>query len=784
MKPGADGAYPQRILLAILAPVLVVGLIASVVAGSLITPPILRAIQKRIDAELDYAASMALQICDSHLNYLLELRLEDDREMDRALQKEAAGQIIDLVDRFADIHLLIADGDGRVRQVSSRDVAPGEALFLAKRAAGTTRDMTFGNAPVRAHYFYFPLWDWFVVGFIHESDYQAPLMLARRAIYGGALVVLIVTWLTLYVVASRLISGPLRRLAAATSKVSQGDYTPLPHPRRDEIGQVVASFNAMVLDLEWKNREVVKLITALRESETRYRELFDGAAEGILVVETESGRLRYANATICRMLGYGETALTSLSITDIHRRQDQQLVGADQAGALERGIPSSIAEIPCIRSDGSVIYVDIQTTPVTVDGTACDLRFYTDVTDRRAALAERRELESRLHRSEKMEAIGLLAGGVAHDLNNILSGLVSYPELILMDLPEDSPLRGPLETIESSGQRAAAIVQDLLTLARRGVAVSRVVNLNHIVGEYLQSPEHQKLRQDHPEVVFTCRLDEAVRDILGSPVHLSKTIMNLVANGAEACGGGRGRVDIITRNQSVEEPLPGYDEVGVGEYAVLTVRDNGTGIAAADQKRIFEPFYSKKVMGRSGTGLGMAVVWGTVRDHHGAIDLISAPGQGTELSIYFPVTQVLRSTEPEDRSVAALLGHGEHIMVVDDVAEQREIATGMLTRLGYRVSTVASGEEAIDYLKRRTVDLLVLDMIMDPGMDGLETYRQIRAIRPDQRVIIASGYSEDDRVLEVRRLGAADYVKKPYSMEQIGSAVKTVLSGDTTAAVP
>ena len=321
-------------------------------------------------------------------------------------------------------------------------------------------------------------------------------------------------------------------------------------------------------------------------------------------------------------------------------------------------------------------------------------------------------------------------------------------------------------------------------MARRGGAVSEVVNLNRIVTDYLESPEHRKLQHDHPGVVFTCRLDEGLSDILGSPVHLAKTVMNLVANGAEACGGGHGRVEITTRNQSVDTPLHGYDEIAAGAYAVLTVRDDGIGIAAADQKRIFEPFYSKKVMGRSGTGLGMAVVWGTVQDHHGAIDLISAPGQGTELSIYFPVTRERRPAESKDRSVAGLVGRGETILVVDDVAEQREIATGMLSRLGYRVSAVAGGEEAIDYVKRTGVDLLVLDMIMDPGMDGLETYRQVRAVRPDQKVIVASGFSEDHRVREIRRLGVADYVKKPYTMEQIGLAVKTALAAGGTAASP
>jgi PAS domain S-box-containing protein len=534
----------------------------------------------------------------------------------------------------------------------------------------------------------------------------------------------------------------------------------------------------MVAGLERKNREVSGLIEALKESEKRYRDLFDGAGEGILVAEVATKRFRYANPAICRMLGYSEAALTSMSLQDIHPKKglvrglaifEKQAMGAGE---------SISSDIPFVSSDGSVIYLDIKATPVTFDGVSCNLGFFTDVTARRAAMVEHHELENRLHRSEKMEALGLLAGGVAHDLNNILSGLVSYPELLLLDLPDDSPLRGPIKTIENSGKRAAAIVQDLLTLARRGVAVSQVTSLNRVVSDYLHSPEHEKLKQDHPNLAFDMDLDDCLIDVKGSPVHLSKTVMNLVSNAAEAADPANGLIALSTRNQYVDRPIRGYDEVKQGDYAVLTVTDDGSGIAPEDLKRIFEPFYSKKVMGRSGTGLGMAVVWGTVKDHNGYIDVVSTPGQGTRFTLYFPVTRETRHADIEDRSIQGLQGRGETILVVDDIPDQREIATLILTRLGYTVESVPSGEAAVEYMKTGRADLLILDMIMDPGMDGLDTYREILKNHPGQKTIIASGFSENDRVREAHRLGASQYVKKPYNLESIGMAVKTELGSN------
>jgi signal transduction histidine kinase/ActR/RegA family two-component response regulator len=397
-----------------------------------------------------------------------------------------------------------------------------------------------------------------------------------------------------------------------------------------------------------------------------------------------------------------------------------------------------------------------------------------EIEERIRAEEARAQLEVRLQRAEKMEALGTLAGGVAHDLNNILSGIVGYPDLLLMEVPESSPMRSGILTIKKSGEKAAAIVQDLLYLARRAVPDKRAVNLNDIVQEYLKSPEYQKLRYYHPQVETLAHLEPHPLPISGSPMHLSKAFMNLISNAAEAMPQG-GTIEVVTANTYVDRPFRGYDSVEEGEYVVLEVRDNGIGIAPENIERIFEPFYTKKTMGRSGTGLGMAVVWGTVKDHHGYIDVQSAEGRGTTFKLYLPVTRQALAEVDQAYHLEDYLGRGESILVVDDMPEQRQIATMMLEKLGYSVSTAASGAEAVDCVAEKPVDLVVLDMIMDPGIDGLETYQQIKRLHPNQKAVIASGFSETARVKAAIELGVSEYVRKPYSLEKIGLSVRRAL---------
>jgi len=404
-----------------------------------------------------------------------------------------------------------------------------------------------------------------------------------------------------------------------------------------------------------------------------------------------------------------------------------------------------------------------------------------DLENRTAELSkeilQREQLEEQLSNARKMEALGTLAGGVAHDLNNILSGIVSYPEVILDDIDAQSPLYQPLQDIKTSGEKAAVVVEDLLTLARRGVPTTEVLDLNQIINAYLSSPEYAKLRSLHPDVTLETKLEASLPAMLGSAVHLSKTLMNLVANAFEAIK-VQGRVIIGTAPKKVASLDDLNGAVPPGDYLVLTVADNGIGIAGEDLRRIYEPFYTRKKMGRSGSGLGMAVVWGTVEDHKGVILADSKPGEGTTFNIYFPVIEEILHHEAEAARSQEFQGNGETILVIDNVENQRKIATLMLKKLGYRPRAVASGEAAVEFLKKDPADLLLLDMIMVSGMDGLETYRKIVEIYPGQKVVIASGYSETERVRQVQALGAGAYIKKPYLLQELGQALKAELAKD------
>lgn len=400
---------------------------------------------------------------------------------------------------------------------------------------------------------------------------------------------------------------------------------------------------------------------------------------------------------------------------------------------------------------------------------------HTDITERKQTENERQNMQNQLKRAEKMETIGTLAGGVAHDLNNILGAIVGYPDLMLDDIPPNSPLRKSLLAIKESGERAAAIVQDLLTLARRGISITEVGNLNTIIKRYLGTSEYLKLRDFYPNIQVETNLASDLLNIFGSPVHLTKVVMNLVNNAAEAMPGD-GKIILSTENKYLDRRIKSYDRVEEGDYVLLTVADNGIGISEADLEKIFEPFYTKKIMGKSGTGLGMAVVWGTVKDHNGYIDVESEEGKGTSFKLYFPVTRKEVDNNIKIVPIDEYVGDGEKVLIIDDVKSQRDIALNMLKKLNYTVATIASGEEAVEYLKNNSADLLVLDMIMNPGMNGLETYKQILEIDPKQKAIIASGFSETDHVKEAQRLGAGAYIKKPYTLEKIGLAVKAELN--------
>jgi len=509
------------------------------------------------------------------------------------------------------------------------------------------------------------------------------------------------------------------------------------------------------------------------EAEEKYRVITKFANDCILVIQDR--KIVFGNPACCDLIGLPLTYSEPRDFLDIMASGDRKTVLEHYNTLLEGGLVPNPYTVRIRRTDGKQRFVEIASSVIRYGNRPAVLAVMRDITERKQAEEALRESEEKLARSKKMEALGLLAGGVAHDLNNILSGIVSYPELLLLDLPEDSKLRKPIETIQESGQRAAAVVQDLLTTTRGVATTKEPLNLNDMVGDYLNSPEFKKLKHFHPTVTVKTNLDTDLFNIDGSHVHIRKVIMNLVSNASEAIEGS-GNVTISTMNRYVDRPLRGYDDVSIGEYAVLSVSDDGSGISSDDLERIFEPFYTKKVMGRSGTGLGLAVVWNVVQNHKGYIDM-TTDENGTTFELYFPITRDELSDKDLAIPIKEYKGEGETILVVDDVESQREISCKMLNTLGYKAIAVSSGEEAVEYLKGNTVDLILLDMIMDPGINGRETYERIIKIHPNQKAIIISGFAETENVKAAQKLGAGKYIKKPVTLEKIGLAVKEELKG-------
>ncbi len=505
---------------------------------------------------------------------------------------------------------------------------------------------------------------------------------------------------------------------------------------------------------------------ALWQSEEKYRELVENINDVLFIVDPRF-QITYVSPVVETMFGYRPAEMEGNRFVDYVCPSDRRLMESDFENDL--GQTAVAGEYRFLGKGGGQKWCRASMRPIIEDGSVVGIQGVL------ADITQSKLLEQKLSRTQKMEALGTLAGGVAHDLNNILGGLVSYPDLLLAKMTGDDPLRGPIGKIKKSGERAAAIVQDLLTLSRRGVADMEPVNLNHIVDEYLESPEFKAMTADFPGIRVEKKLKPDLPNISGSQVHLSKTVMNLVANAAEAMPDG-GAIFVETSRRYEHSAASGFDSLPEGEYAVLTVTDHGIGIDEEDLTRIFEPFYTKKKMGRSGSGLGMAVVWGTVKDHGGHIDVKSEKGTGTRFSLSFPSTREPLPQYSENEIGEDLLGHGESVLVIDDAEEQLIIAAEMLAQLNYRPETVASGKEAVAYLADKNADLILLDMIMEPGLDGLETYRRILKINPSQKAVIVSGFSENGKVREALSLGAGRYVRKPYSLKKLATAIKKELA--------
>ncbi len=511
-----------------------------------------------------------------------------------------------------------------------------------------------------------------------------------------------------------------------------------------------------------------RLEKKLRESEKRFKTLSEASWEGVVI--HDNGILVEANRQFFDIFGYRKEELLGSNILRI-------IFNSESSEKISHRIKHSILgshEAIGVKEDGSEFPIETRSSHIEFQGEQLRVCALRDITERKKAEQDKLRLQMQLAKASKMEALGLMAGSVAHDLNNILAGIVSFPEVMLMEMDMTKQQRESVRIIQDAGKRAASVVSDLLTIARGSTTQKAAKNPNNIITNYLDSIEHREYLTNYPNITIKTLLDDNLHNMYCSTNHIGKALMNLICNAMEALE-TKGVITISTKNISLDQPLFAHERIERGDYIKITISDNGPGIPPKDIEHIFEPFYSKKVMGRSGTGLGLAIVWSTIHDHNGFINIESSK-KGTFFELFIPSTEQAEMVDNPVLSINALRGNGEAILVVDDQETQCAITRNLLKNIGYHAFSVNSGEDALKLYKNKPIDLLILDMILEEGMNGRETYEQILKINPLQKAIVISGFSENEELDRIGKLGVSHFIRKPYTLDQLGIAVKQTLS--------
>ncbi|MGH7475295.1 MAG: ATP-binding protein [Longimicrobiales bacterium] len=554
------------------------------------------------------------------------------------------------------------------------------------------------------------------------------------------------------------LARPLHALAHAAEEIAAGDYTRrVATARRDEIGRLSDAFNTMTDRVEHAYGE-------LRKSHEQTHFALAAARIGVWESDLATGEM-VCSDSMRIVHGLPPDALPTT------RDAFLELVHADDRAAVRTalaGRPSDEAfdlEYRAIAPDGSVRWIEGKGRTQFDDGgqPRSVLGVSADVTDRR-------RLEAQLHQSQKMEAIGQLAGGVAHDFNNLLTAIVGHGNLVLGQLPEPNRLRGDVIEILKAGESAAGLTRQLLAFSRRQVTQPEVIDLNEVVTH----TEKLLRRLIGEDIVFVTALAPRLDHVRVDRGHLEQVLVNLAVNARDAMPDG-GRLTITTGNVDLDEAYT-HEHLAVtpGPYVMLAVSDTGIGMDAETQAHIFEPFFTTKAPGK-GTGLGLATVFGIVKQSGGHVYVYSEPGSGTTFKIYLPASAE-KAAVPVRRSVPKAAGGTETVLVVEDNAPVRAIATRILEQIGYRVVTASSGEEALQLLDTDAArpDLVVSDVIM-PGISGPDLCRQLAVRYPGLRVLFTSGYSGDALGRHGIEESGTLFIEKPYTPAALADMVREAL---------
>jgi PAS domain S-box-containing protein len=517
---------------------------------------------------------------------------------------------------------------------------------------------------------------------------------------------------------------------------------------------------------------------ALKESEEKYRTIIESIDEGYFEADI-AGKITFINEPMSHILGLAKQQLLGLNARQLFDRKDSRKIYLLFHEVYQARQPRTYHGMITKRNGQSIhleasvnLILDESNRPFGYRG------IIRDVTAQRTAEAEKRKLETQLQQAQKMEAIGTLAGGIAHDFNNILSAILGYSELSLSDVPPGTLLYNNLLRILNAGERARDLVKQILTFSRQAEHELLPIQIKPIIKEALKL-----LRASLPATIDIQQNIRSDATVLADPTQIHQILMNLCTNASHAMQEPGGRLEITLENVNLDSEFAvNHPDIVPGLYVQLAVTDNGHGMDATVLERIFDPFFTTKERGK-GTGMGLAVVHGIVKTHHGAITVLSKPGKGSIFSVYIPVIEgkaesVSEKTEPIPTG-------SERILFVDDEHFQQDLGRRMLERLGYDVTTCTDGRQALSLFRSQPdqFDLIITDMTM-PMMTGDVLTREIMVIRPDIPIIICTGYSE--RITEEKALamGAKGFVLKPIVIKDMANLIRKALLANVAAQSP
>jgi PAS domain S-box-containing protein len=554
------------------------------------------------------------------------------------------------------------------------------------------------------------------------------------------------------------------RVAVEMMKLGARDYLIKDTGFLELLPQVVQR-NLRELDTE---RKLAATQEDLRASEERWRSLTANSPDRVTTIDSQL-RVEFMNHAPS---GLTVQDLTGASILDQVSVDDRSRVAGILERVLESGEP--VTYETCINTENGTIYYETRAVARVENGQRVGLTLHTrNITDRKQADEQRRNLEGQLLHAQKLESLGILAGGIAHDFNNILTSVLGYADLVLTELTPGSSEHESVEGIIQAARRAAELSGQMLAYSGRGSFIVEAFDISLLVKEMQQLLG----TSINKKTTIEYRLDPDLPAVRGDVTHVRQIILNLIINAAEAIGDSSGLITVATYSMKCDRQLLSStyidDDLPAGTYACLTVSDTGCGMDEATREKIFDPFYSTKFTGR---GLGLAALLGIVRSHQGAVIVESTPNQGTTFQVLFPVTELTQPKQKEQKAAAIDLQGRGTILLVDDEALVRRTVRKMLERFGFELLEAANGREAVQVFREHTdeIVLVLLDKKM-PVMGGEEAFDEISKLRSDVKVVLSSGYNEEDATACFGDRRPAGFIKKPYRMSELRECIRTVL---------